>query len=142
MKTSAILGVLDMADSTLRKYAVEYAHYLSPSATRGAGTHRDYTNHDVRVLKLINDMKRAKQSDEDIEVTLSSLEAGGWERLPALDESSSAIIPAPAAMIAAHGERAVMQKEIDMLRDQLEGSKAERDDRDARIVDLERKLSR
>ena len=49
----------------------------------------------------------------------SSLQAGGWERLPKLDENALALIPTPAAMITAQTERAVMQKESDMLREQV-----------------------
>ncbi|MEO8391474.1 MAG: MerR family transcriptional regulator [Chloroflexota bacterium] len=125
MKSSAVCTVLNMADSTLRKYAQDYAPFLSPGASAGAGKHREYTDHDVRVLKLVNDMKIAKQTPEDIDVTLSSLQANDWERLPALDGNSSAIIPAPAAMIEAQVDRAVMQNTIDMLREQIETIKAE-----------------
>lgn len=133
MRASQICASLDIADSTLRKYAVEYVDYLSTSGAGGNGRHRDYTDHDVRVLKLINDMKRANQSEENIEVTLASLQAGDWERLPKLDESTAAIIPSPASMVAINQDRAVMQKEIDMLREQITDLKAERADRDELI---------
>jgi len=137
MKSSAVCTVLNMADSTLRKYAQEYGQYLSPSASGGGGKHREYTDHDVRVLKLVNDMKLAKESGDDIEVTLRSLQDSRWERLPQLEDGSSAIIPAPAAMIEARAERAVMQKEIDMLRERIVELTAERADRD----DLVKKLA-
>src|SRR5215208_1489601 len=120
MKSSAVVTMLNMPESTLRKYARDYSEYLSPAGTGGAGRHRDYTEHDIRVLKLIRDMKLQNVSNEDIDVTLRSLQAGGWDRLSALDESAKAIIPAPGALIAANADRGAMQREIDLLREMLD----------------------
>lgn len=128
MKSNALVAILNMPDSTIRKYAQDYAEFLSPTASAGGGRHRDYTDHDARVLKLVIDMKAAKQNADNIDATLRSLQNSGWERLPALDEDALAIIPAPAAMIAAQTERAVMKKEIDMLREMLDKANSDRDD--------------
>jgi len=43
MKANAVVTALNIADSTVRKYAEQYAEYLSPSGTGGGGKHRDYT---------------------------------------------------------------------------------------------------
>lgn len=138
MKMSAVVTALNAADSTVRKYATLYSDFLSPSGMGGGGKHRDFTDHDVRVLKLVFDMLAAKQSEDSIHATLRSLEAGGWERLPPLEGNSAlAIMPSPSAVIEMQQERAVMQKEIDMLREQLAELKAERADRD----DLVKKLA-
>lgn len=140
MKSSALVTLLGIPESTIRKYAVDYAAYLSPAAHAGAGRHRDYTDHDARVLKLVIDMKSAKTSADDIDITLRSLQDGDWERLPALDENALALIPAPAAMIAAQTERAVMQKEIEMLRESLDKATADRDELLKRIARAELRL--
>lgn len=137
MKSSAVVTMLNTPESTVRKYAREYAEFLSPSAEATGGRHRDYTDHDVRVLKLIIEMKAAKSTQDTIDVTLNSLRDNGWERLPALDESALAIIPSPAALLEAQAERAVMQKEIDMLRERIDEMKATQADRE----DLIRKLA-
>jgi DNA-binding transcriptional MerR regulator len=137
MKSSALVALLNIPESTIRKYAGDYAAYLSPAVNAGAGRHRDYTDHDARVLKLVIDMKAAKQRPEDIEVTLQSLQAGGWERLPALDENTLAIIPTPQALIVAQTERAVMQKEIDMLREALDKATSDRDELMRRLARAE-----
>jgi DNA-binding transcriptional MerR regulator len=128
MKSSAVVTMLNMPESTLRKYARDYSEYLSPAGTGGAGRHRDYTDHDIRVLKLVRDMKLQNVSNDDIDVTLGSLQAGGWDRLPALDESAKSIIPAPGALIAANADRGAMQREIDLLREMLDEAKADRDE--------------
>lgn len=140
MKSSALVDLLHLPESTIRKYATDYAEYLSPSAVGGGGRHRDYTDHDARVLKLVIDMKAAKQSAENIDVTLRSLQDGGWERLPTLDENALALLPTPQAMITAQTERAVMQKEIDMLREQLDRATTDRDTLLKRVAQLELKM--
>ena len=122
MKASQVVTALNLADSTVRKYAEQYAEYLSPSGTGGGGKHRDYTDHDVRVLKLVRDMKFQNISPENIDITLQSLQQGGWERLPALDDDAKAIIPSPAAVVAASAEKSAMQREIEVLREMLDRS--------------------
>lgn len=136
MKMSAVVTALGVADSTVRKYATEYSEYLSPSGMGGEGRHRDFTDHDLRVLKLIFDMKSARQSDDNIDATLRSLQANGWERLPPLDGNALALIPSPGEALAAQADRLVMQKEIDMLREQIADLKAERADRDELVRQL------
>lgn len=140
MKSSAVVAALDMADSTLRKYANQYKEYLSSDGAGGSGRHRDYTEHDVRVLKLIRDMKLQNVADEDIDVTLRSLQAGGWDRLPALDDHVQSIIPQPGALIAANADRSAMQREIDLLREMLEKSDADREKLLGKIEDLQRQI--
>lgn len=161
MKPSAVAAALGIAESTIRKYASEYAEFLSPSGAGGSGKHRDFAEHDVRVLKLVRDMRGENASQEDIDVTLQSLKANNWERLPALDDNASAILPSPGALVTAQTEKSVMQREIELLREQLDreiellrgqfdreidrlesGAKTEIAKRDQRIIELERKLAR
>lgn len=137
MKANVVCTSLNIADSTLRKYAQEYAEYLSPSAAGGARHHRDYLDHDVRVLKYVNDLRRANMSNEDIIATLNNMRDGGWERLPKLDESETAIVASPSAVLALQTERAVLVKEVEMLREQINDLKSERKERD----ELVRKLA-
>lgn len=120
MKASAVVATLGIADSTVRKYADQYAVYLSPSGTGGGGKHRDYTDHDLRVLKLIRDMKFANTDPDNIEVTLQSLQLDGWERLPPLDGDTRAIIQTPATALAASVDKSAMQREIELLREMLD----------------------
>lgn len=146
MKSNALVTLLRCSESTIRKYAGDYAEYLSPLAQAGAGRHRDYTDHDARVLKLVIDMKAAKQSEDNIHATLRSLQANGWERLPALDSDALAVVPAPTAMLALQAEKSAMQREIDVLREMLESIRTDLRgqvaERDGRIIELERQLAR
>jgi len=96
-------------------------------------------------------MKFQNVSPENIEVTLQSLMAGGWERLPALDDNSKAIMPSPAAVVAASADRSAMQREIEVLRKMLDradqradaaiaAAKADHDELLARLHRAELKL--
>lgn len=129
MKSHEVVKLLDgLPESTLRKYVKDFADYLSKPAQGGAGRHREYTEQDARILKLIIDMKAERVSLDDIITTLSSLQAGNWERLPALDEGAQALVPTQANVIALHNERSALQREIDILREMLAKATSDRDD--------------
>ncbi len=142
MKPSAVAAALGIAESTVRKYAGEYAEFLSPGGAGGGHRHRDFAEHDVRVLKLIRDMRAENSSAEDIDVTLQSLKSNNWERLPALDEDAKSLVASPGALITANAEKGIMQREIELLREQIERldaeRKAERADRDELLRHLHR----
>jgi DNA-binding transcriptional MerR regulator len=146
MKPSAVAAALGIAESTVRKYASEYAEFLSPGGAGGGHRHRDFAEHDVRVLKLICDMKTENTTSADIDVTLQSLKSNNWERLPALDETSQGLVTTPGALMVANTEKSVMQREIELLRERIESLKAEREaeqeavrsDRDALLQRLHR----
>jgi DNA-binding transcriptional MerR regulator len=142
MKPSAVAAALGIAESTIRKYASEYSEFLSPAGAGGSGKHRDFADHDVRVLKLVRDMRAENASQEDIDVTLQSLKSNNWERLPALDDNAMSIIPSPGALVAAQADKSVMQREIELLREQLERVDAERKVERADRDDLLKRLHR
>jgi DNA-binding transcriptional MerR regulator len=136
MKISALVTALNISESSVRNYATQYSEYLSPSGMGGGGKHRDFTDHDARVLKLVRDMKFQNIDADNIEITLRSLQQGGWERLPPLDGDMKALIPSPGAQIEAQAERAVLVREIELLREQIADLKAERADRDELVKKL------
>jgi len=83
-------------------------------------------------------MRNADTSPEDIDVTLQSLKANNWERLPPLDATASSIVPSPGALVLAQKDRDVMQREIELLREQIAELKAERANRDELLKRLHR----
>jgi DNA-binding transcriptional MerR regulator len=125
MKSNELVKLLNIPESTLRKYAQDYAEYLSPST---ANRHREYTEHDARVLKLIVDMKTERVKSQDIEVTLSSLKSGDWRQLPALDEVSKSIIPTQANQVAALEEMSALKREVEVWRELYEKATSDRDE--------------
>jgi DNA-binding transcriptional MerR regulator len=134
MRSSEVSKKLNLPTSTLHKYStIDYARYLSPA---GAGR-REYSDQDVRILKLILDMKAEHTSPENIEVTLNSLQASNWERLPALDEGASSIIPTDGNMIAAGQRESALQALVEHLREELKESRSDRDDLLRRLYEAE-----
>lgn len=142
MKSHELLKLLNnLPESTLRKYAQDYQQYLSASS---AIRHREYTEQDARILRLIVDMKAQRIKADDIDVTLSSLQAGDWEQLPKLNEADQRIMPTESAVVALQSDKIAMQREIELLREQLanqeakhvEELKTERSDRDELLARL------
>jgi DNA-binding transcriptional MerR regulator len=147
MNSSALVAVLRAPESTIRKFASKYAGYLSPSA-QGGGRHRDYTDLDARIIRLIIVMKRENQTDENIETTLSSLQASNWERLPQLDETALSVMPLPGGQIIAGMKESAMlreievmqrdhEREVNMLREMLKDERADRDELLRRLHEAE-----
>lgn len=131
MKANELLKFLNgLPDSTLRKYAQDYAEYLSPTS---GNRHRNYTEQDARILRLIVDMKAQRVKPENIDATLSSLQAGNWERLPKLSEADQSIVPSQATIIDLQNDRSALQREIDVLREMLANERADRDELLARM---------
>ena len=87
-------------------------------------------------------MKAGNTSPEDIDVTLQSLKSNNWERLPALGDNAKGIVASPGALITANADKGIMQREIELLREQLDAAnaerKAERADRDELLQRLHR----
>lgn len=133
MKSGELAKRLNLPTSTLHKYSQDYKTYLSAP---GAG-HREYTEQDERILRLILEMKAERTPQGDIDVTLSSLQAGNWERLPALDEPAKSLVPTQDNVIALDKEKTAMQREIDLLREMLTESRADRDTLLARLYRAE-----
>lgn len=127
----------DLPESTLRKYAQDYAEYLSPFAGR---RHREYTDQDVRILRLIVEMKAKRQTQDDIDVTLRSLEAGDWQQLPELPEAAQALVPTESSMIALQTKTSGLQREIEVLREMLDKEREDRSELLQRIGRLEAQI--
>lgn len=141
MKPSVAAATLGIAESTIRKYATDYADFLSPSGAGGDRKHRDFDDRDVRVLKLIRDMYAAGTNADDMDVTLQSLKSSDWERLPDLDESARNIVPAPGALMEANRHNDVLLGEINILREQLEKAEKRSEADRKEVIDLQRKLA-
>jgi DNA-binding transcriptional MerR regulator len=87
LKPADAAKLLGVSASALRTWSIdEFKEYLSPSGQGGDGRYRDFTEVDLRVLNLINEMKKASKPLEEIHITLRALQSGNWERLPSLPQ--------------------------------------------------------
>lgn len=137
MKSADVVKLLNLNDSTIRRYAQEYGEFLSDAGAGGSGHHRNFTEQDVRILRQIHNMKAERARPEDITDALRSLEALNWEPLPALDNATQSIVPTPGALVAAGQRESAMQREIDLLREMLEKATGDRDDLLRRLHEAE-----
>lgn len=120
MKSSALVALLQIPESTIRKYARDFEQYLSPGAAGASGRHREYSDHDARVLKLIVDMKRSGTNLESIGASLAMLQANNWEQLPPLETGAKSLILDTVGQIQAQADRSALQREIEVLRTQID----------------------
>lgn len=77
--TATIFGV---ALETIRNWADEFQHYLSPTATPGRGKHRMYTFDDLRVFALVAELKQMGHTYADIHSSLQNGQRGQPPSLP------------------------------------------------------------
>lgn len=139
MKPVDAAKLLNLHDSTLRRYSIDYSAYLSPSGAPVAGHHREYTDRDLQVLNYIQEMKSKRVTPEEIIETLEMMKDSDWARLPALDTATQSIVPTPGALVMASQRQSALQREIEvmqrdherevtMLREMLKDERADRDE--------------
>lgn len=74
--TTEVATLFDIAGQTVRKYATEFADYLSPTANPEKGRARQFTDDDLEVYALIVDLKAQNRLYEDIHIALQRGERG------------------------------------------------------------------
>lgn len=104
---SQIASIFSIARETVRKYAIEFHAYLSPSANPGKDRQRVYVDSDLEVFALICEMKTQGKLYSDIH---ASLQNGSRGEFP---NEAHALIPpdSPRAM--------TLQREVERLQSAL-----------------------
>lgn len=74
--TKQLSDFLNVSTETVRGWSIEFARYLSPTATPSAGRHRRFTDNDMRVFTLIAELKNSGLLYEDIHAALTSGQRG------------------------------------------------------------------
>ena len=85
-----IASLLNITPQTVRSRSEEFAGHLSHVANPGQGRQRQYTDEDMRVMVLINEMNKVGERVSDIHDALKSGKRG---ELP--DKSPSVLAVAP-----------------------------------------------
>jgi DNA-binding transcriptional MerR regulator len=81
----------EIAPSTLRTWTLEFAEYLSPTATPGKHKYRYYTVEDTQVLSLVSEYKKQNYTFEEIHFALKSGQRGDPVTLQPQDLQSLAV---------------------------------------------------
>lgn len=83
---SKLLGTVSAP--TLRRWGKTYARFLSPSANPPRGKPRRITEHDARVLSLVEALRGVGHDHSAILARLEAEQANHWENLPPLQGRS------------------------------------------------------
>lgn len=139
MKSSAVAAALGIAKSTVRKYAAEYAEFLTPTAAGDGRRHRNFADQDVKVLQLVCELKRKNADPQTIVTTLATHQRNGWEGLPPFVRNPRQQFIPPSPGESVEPEKMAMQREIELLHEQLARLNAAREaERSAHDVLLQR----
>jgi DNA-binding transcriptional MerR regulator len=129
MKPHEVADRLEIAIPTVRLWATEYRHFLSPQAAGGGGRHRDFNEQDLRILYFIQQQKQTSIPAAEIHLTLERLQADNWEDLPHIPErpnmAAVPVVPEAAAQAALDAERRTLFREIATLQERLEKVEAQ-----------------
>lgn len=110
-----------------RQWAIEFAPYLSPTASPGEGQKRAFTDEDMEVFDLVAKSKKAKRTFEDIHAALQSGQRGVAPQLPPADIQALAMVEGERRLAAQvdrlSGLLSDRTQQLDQLKAELEEAK-------------------
>lgn len=129
--STQISKLFNISGETVRSRSETFAEFLSPTANPGDGRTRQYTEEDVRVLTLVNEMKNSGSRFPDIRASLQNGERG---EIPA-SAPSSALAPQERSRLA------YLQSQVSELQAALTDEHEGRVAAEANAALLERQLA-
>ena len=136
--TPEVAKRFSVSDQTVKNWAAEFGAYLSPTATPEAGKRRAFTEEDVAVFTVVHEMVGRGR---DTETAHAALRTGrrGAEQAITVTQNGDALIAVQQERDRAQGAVIELRRMLDDLRTDFRG---QLDQRDQRIVALERELAR
>lgn len=136
--TSQVAKRFGVADQTVKNWAAEFAPYLSPTAIPEPGKKRAFTADDVSVLALVHELVGRGR---DVAAAHAALQAGqrGANNALTVAQTSDNLIVVQQERDRAQGAVVELRRMLDEMRTDFRG---QIDQRDQRIVELERELAR
>lgn len=138
MKVKLIAEALGVSKTGVKNWSNVFGDYMSAGARGGTGDAREYTEHDLRVLTLIRDLRLRDVPYESIRAELDKVRADNWQELP--DAPALFAVTAETASTSAP-EKARLMGEIVVMRTELDNMRAALDAEHAQVVDLQQRLS-
>lgn len=133
--TRHISQLFGVSPQTVRSWSIEFADFLSASATPGEGRRRQFTEDDLRVFALIREQKKAGMLFEDIHIALQNgllgdlptgvdlaVSEGGQEKMRGL---SKRVAELEGELAKAREYGNIQTVQIKMLQDQIKQQKEE-----------------
>lgn len=125
-KTTELRQFFSVSRQTISAWCIEFAEYLSPTATPPGNTHRQLTDDDLRVLTLVSEMSRAGRPFAEIHLALRSGQRGD---LPEIH--NGAVIP-----VDTTGQLSLFRARVMDLEMKIENLQKERDEAVGRAKEL------
>lgn len=128
--TSRISDLFNVAPQTVKRWASEFAAYLSADAAPAAGHRRAFGDDDLKVLVLVASLKAKGKTFTEIHAALKAGQRGDVPEMPASS-------PAQTSQALAY-----YQQEVDDLRRQLEAERTRADKAEGEVQELERMVDK
>lgn len=110
-KNEDLRDLFNISHQTVRTYSNDFAEFLSEGANPAeAGTHRTYTESDLRVMAVIVRMKNNNQTDDEIKATLVAAAKG--ELADLIDD--------PTITLSSNMQMTLARQELSNLRNRLD----------------------
>jgi DNA-binding transcriptional MerR regulator len=96
MKPQDVATLLGIGRSTVTTWTMgEFKEYFTPGAQGGSGRPRNLSDFDVRLLHLIDEMKKTNVPGDEIHAALRQLRDNDWQGLPDMPEAGTgtAVVP-------------------------------------------------
>lgn len=129
-KLSELARAFDTTSATIRRWTADHALYLSEGANPPAGTPRQYTDDDGRVLALVATMRGDNKQLPEIDAALLDGERGSWPPASMGDnggvgeEETAVVVHLTANLAHFEGKLAATEGERDRLAVLLAASQA------------------
>lgn len=140
-QTKDVARMLGVADSTVRRWALDYEQYLSPSAQIKGATgraRRAFTDRDLQIFWTIHTLTDRGKTHKEIDGIIA---AGDLEQSLPPDLPQSERYPVDMMPVSTAEERyRALQIRVSDLQLELESERALSADRAGKIADLEREL--
>ena len=127
MKPIEVARLLNLGDSTVRKWADEFKDFLSPTAVGGNGQWRDFSERDIRIMALLKQRTEHSVGRPKIIAELKQLRDNNWFELPNLDKGDDGLPPESPLLNLAIERKNLIQK-VEFMETQVTELKAELDD--------------
>lgn len=110
-----VATMYQISDETVRKYAIEFIDYLSPTANPGDGRTRFFTEDDMRVLSYVVERKKTGAVFTDIHTELRNGQRG---EPPALE-------PEEISALTTDTDRRRLELQVELLTGELQATRGE-----------------
>ena len=148
MNVATLAKLINVHPDTVRRWSKDYRQFMSPTATPQKGKTRVLTTHDAAVLLYVSTSRDNGLDRAEILERLAELQTGGWADLPEIpsdwfaDPSEDTMSVETAAVRASQvAQIAVLQKELEHTRSELETAQRALVEAQHRVSSLEDEIA-